>query len=81
MEQKGKEVEEKRKEIEQKRRETEQKRNSALCGICATPIPSGHYSNHLAVHMALSWKNIQKSGQGHSECAYCQKGGDRFREQ
>ena len=41
-----------------------------LCSICQSEIPNDHYCNHLAVHAALKWREIQKNAT-EDKCRYC----------
>ena len=43
-----------------------------VCSICSSEVPIDHYCNHLAVHLALNWRDIQKNAP-EDKCLYCQE--------
>lgn len=57
--------------------ELEQAPLTDVCSICSSEVPSGNYCNHLAVHMALSWKAIQRNAPD-DKCVYCQEASNKM---
>ena len=48
-----------------------------VCSICSSEIPSGHYCNHLAVHVALNWRHKQKNAPD-DKYVHCQEASNKM---